>query len=49
MSEFTPPVTRKERERVEKVQLVIQAMTKPVIEGTDLAQLQFDLTLGERD
>lgn len=47
MSEFDPPVTRKERERVEKVQLVIQAMTKPVIEGTDLAQQQFLFNLEE--
>jgi hypothetical protein len=30
MSEFDPPQGRKERERVEKAQLVIQAMIKPV-------------------
>lgn len=42
MSEFEPPQGRRERDRVEKVQLVIKAMVKPVIEGTDLAQQQFE-------
>lgn len=49
MSEFDQPTSRRERERVEKVHLVIQAMTHLVIEGTELAQLQFDYTLGERN